>query len=452
MNDQTNIENYAEKNLKNNLKYFSLQSVSAQNRGIQETVNYLTERFKALGAAEIQIYDSYQNPAIYACFKGKSNKTILFYNHYDVQPTDPEDAWKTDPFDPTIKDGKLYGRGVCDDKGELASRLGIVQYFNEHGGLPCTLKFFVEGEEEIGSPDIEKYVQNATDKLQCDAAVWEGGGRNEGEQFQLLAGVKGIASFDAEVTTAEKDVHSSLAPYIENAAWRLIQGLTSLYGADHKIKIDHFYDDVKPLSDYDAQVIKDEEPFFNQENVIETFGIKSGHLKADQPYYASMNEPTITINGLSAGYTDDGIKTIIPHHASAKLDCRLVPNQDPQKIVELIQAQLKQNGFNDIQVKYNLGEDAFRTDLKSPFVQQCYQIATEMFGNGQAVLVPNMPGGGPMAVFYQATEAPVLGFGIHYAGSTPHAPNENIRIKDYREGSAFLAKVITEFGASDDSK
>lgn len=446
MSEFTDIEDYAEQNLKDNLEYFRLKSISAQNKGIPETVKYLANRFKNLGAQVVKVYDQYQNPAIFASFNGNSDRTILFYNHYDVQPVEPIDEWHTDPFEPTIKDGKIIARGIADDKGELASRLGVVEYFNNHGGLPCNLKFFVEGEEEIGSIDIEKYVHDAQSNLQCDAIVWEGGGRNEAEQFQLSAGAKGIVSFDVEVTTAKKDAHSSLAAFMDNAAWRLVRGLDSLYdGPNHKIKIEHFYDDVKPLSEYTKQVVEKEEPYFNSQNVVDTFGIKSGKLTTDKPFYASMNEPTITINGLTSGYEGSGIKTVIPRTATAKLDCRLVPNQDPKHIAELVQAQLNANGFDDLKVKFNLGEDAFRSDLEDPFIQKCYSTANAIFGDENVALVPNQPGGGPMKPFYDATHAPILGFGIHYAGSTPHAPNENVRLKDYRSGSAYLAEVLKEF-------
>lgn len=438
------VYKYAEEELKMDADYFRIQSVSAQDKGIKEAIDYLSTLFRQLGADEIKIYSEYRNPAIYAFFKGNSNKTLLFYNHYDVQPEDPIDEWQTDPFEPTYKDGKLFVRGICDDKGELVSRFSAVRYYKENGGLPCNVKFMIEGEEEIGSPDIEKYVQAAEGDLTCDALVWEGGGKDEDDNFQIIAGTKGITSFDIDVNTATSDAHSSLAAYMDNAAWRLVQGLASLYGPDRQIKVEHFYDGVEPLSDYTKKQIDLLEQRFNASTVVKTFGISNRKLPVENPLYAVMNEPTITINGLSSGYEEEGVKTVIPRYAKAKLDCRLVPGQNPRKIIHYIQEQLNRNGFGDLQVHFNLSEDAHRTSLENEFVQQNYGVAQKMFGD-QVSLIPNQPGAGPMKVFYNHLQVPIVGFGTRYSGSTPHAPNENIRISDFKEGTYYLVSLIEKF-------
>lgn len=190
--DINDVEKFVTAELETSAKYLTIPSVSAQGRGIKETVTYLTDWFQDLGADQVKVFDQYQNPAVFASFTGNSAKTILFYNHYDVQPPDPLDEWESDPFDPTIRNGKLFARGVCDDKGELMSRLAVVRYFQEHGGLPCNLKFFIEGEEEIGSPNVGKYAQDAAEYLSCDAVIWEGGGvKTKLKSFRLSLGPKG---------------------------------------------------------------------------------------------------------------------------------------------------------------------------------------------------------------------------------------------------------------------
>ena len=443
--DINDVEKFVAAELETSAKYLTIPSVSAQGRGIKETVTYLTDWFQDLGADQVKVFDQYQNPAVFASFTGNSAKTILFYNHYDVQPPDPLDEWESDPFDPTVRNGKLFARGVCDDKGELMSRLAVVRYFQEHGGLPCNLKFFIEGEEEIGSPNVGKYAQDAAEYLSCDAVIWEGGGKNEAEKFQIIAGTKGVASFEAEVTTAQSDAHSSLAPYLNNAAWRLVQGLATLYEPDRKIKAEHFYDNVQPLSPYAAEQVAQQEPDFDTQAVVDTFGVSHGELPVAKPFTAVMTEPTITINGLSAGYEGDGVKTVIPRRAKAKLDCRLVPGQDPETIVGYLQDQLVKNGFPDIKLHFLLGEDAYRTNLEDPFVQLGKRVAAEVYGQDQVVLVPNQPGGGPMLPFFEVTQAPLMGIGVHYAASTPHAPNENIRLTDYQQASGYLARLLEEF-------
>src|SRR5699024_2091779 len=168
---------------------------------------------------------------------------------------------------------------------------------------------------------------------------------------------------------------------LDNAAWRLVQGLASLYGPDRQINVEHFYDGIAHLSDYTQKQIDTLEQHFDTETIIDTFGVTNGKLPVKKPFYAVMNEPTMTINGLSAGYEGTGVKTVIPRYAKAKLDCRLVPGQDPEKIVSYIQEQLKRNGFSDLQVHFNLSEDAHRTPLEDKFVQQNYKLAQTLFGN-----------------------------------------------------------------------
>lgn len=442
------IEDFVESDLDSFDSYLKLQSISAQNRGINETVDYLVEKFNWLGAERVATFDEYKNPVVYAYFKGQSDKTILFYNHYDVQPPEPLDEWQSDPFVPTIHNGKLIARGVSDDKGELMSRLSVIHYFQKRGGLPCNIKFFVEGEEEIGSPDIEKYVANHKTELTCDALIWEGGGKNEAEKFEIIAGTKGIASFTVSVVTADSDIHSSLAGYIDNAAWRLVNGLATLFGSDGRIRIDHFYDHIKELDEYETQTIQRLENDFKSDKAIVSFGLRGG-IKGKKPMYAAMNEPTITINGLSSGYEGPGTKTIIPRSAVAKMDCRLVAGQDPATIAKLVQKQLIKNGFTDLKISYDLGEEGFRTDLKSNFVQENLKVARDVYGNDNVVLVPNQAGGGPMAVFYKHLHAPIVAVGVRNANGGAHAPNENIRIADYRQGSAYMAALIEDYALID---
>ncbi|KRL99071.1 M20/M25/M40 family metallo-hydrolase [Liquorilactobacillus satsumensis] len=438
------IEAFVEEELPSLFDYLKIPSISAQNKGIDKTVAWIVDKFKILGAAKVEKWNENDgNPVIFAEFNGKSEQTVLFYNHYDVQPPDPLDEWLTEPFEPTIKDGKIFARGICDDKGELLSRLSLIDYFNQNGGLPVNIKFLIEGEEEIGSPRVEKYVCSHAEQLSADYCIWEGGGKDEHDNFQITCGLKGIVSFEMKVATAKKDLHSSLATFADNAAWRLVEALNSLRDKDGQVLVDGFYDDIVLLDENTKQAISELD--FDKDKLEKNYGLLrpiSDRGSAD----SLVNGNTITINGLTSGYEGDGSKTIIPSRASAKLDCRLVPDQDPQKIAQLIQKQLVVNGFSDVKVDLGHGEYAFRTPLNDSFVKLCKKIGDEVYGVDNCLILPNMPGSGPAQQFNSELKVPIVMVGIHYAGSGPHSPNENIRLEDYKEGSFYLYKVLQALG------
>lgn len=443
MSRQAEIEQFAVDDLPNQEDYLRIPTISAQNKGIPETVAWVKAAFTELGAQTVEEWhDQGGNPIVFAEFKGNSDKTVLFYNHYDVQPPEPLAEWRTEPFEPTIVDGELFARGVADDKGELMYRLSALKWMKAHGGFPTNLKFFVEGEEEIGSPHVGAYVQAHADRLHADACVWETGGKNEAEHFQVIAGLKGIVSFDLSVETADADIHSSLGAYVDNAAWRLVQALASLRDANNQIHIDGFYDGVQPLDETSKQAIADMD--FDGDAIKQNYGLKRPFI-TDDPKQAVVAAPTITINGLSSGYEGEGLKTIVPRSALAKLDCRLVPGQDPRHIADLIQAQLEKNGYPDVRLHFNLGEDAFHSDLNDPHLQTAYQVGEEVYGKGQVRFVPMMPGGGPAKYFVDALNLPVILVGVNYAGSGPHAPNESVRVHDYQQGTYYIVRLLEEY-------
>lgn len=429
--------------------YLSLETVSAQKRGIPETVAFLEQAFGALGAKVTVWRDvAGSNPFVFATFaagpNGNADKTLLFYNHYDVQPPEPLEEWQTAPFQLTTVDGKYVARGVSDDKGELMARLSAVKALQNSGGLPCNLKFIVEGEEEIGSGHIEPMVRQHAADLAADGLVWETGGKDADENFNVTCGVKGIMSFEISVQTADNDLHSSLAAYADNAAWRLTQALASLRGPDNQVLVDGFYDDVRALTPVEQQAIA--ALAFNETATRQNFGLKRPLVTTD-PVTALVNATTMTINGLSSGYEGDGVKTVLPKFAKAKLDCRLVPNQQPEKMAKLIQGQLDRNGFADVKVTYLLGEKPFRSDLTDPFVQTAVATAKQVYGD-RVKLVPNAAGTGPQAPFYEELHTPIVAFGATWAGSGPHAPNENVRVADYQQDVLYTAKVLQAFGIS----
>ncbi|NLR08764.1 MULTISPECIES: M20/M25/M40 family metallo-hydrolase [Lactobacillaceae] len=427
-------------------KYLSVETVAAKHLGIAETVSVIEQAFQDLGAVVTVWRDiPGSNPFVFATLpagpNGNADKTLLFYNHYDVQPAEPLEEWDSAPFQLTEKDGRYVARGASDDKGELMVRLSAVKALQQTGGLPCNLKFVLEGEEEIGSPHIQPMTEKHAADLAADAIIWETGGKDADENFQVTCGVKGIVSFNVTTKSAESDLHSSLATFVDNAVWRLVQGLATLRGAKGEVLVDGLNEGVKPLTPTEQAAINDLP--FNEAATRQNFGLKLP-LLSDKPAEALVNRPSITINGISGGYEGDGLKTVLPKEARAQLDCRLVPGQDPRHVAELVQQQLNRNGFSDLHVSYNQGEPAFRSDLTDDFVQTAVATAHEVYGDA-VKLVPNAGGSGPQAPFAEAVGAPIVSIGSTWAGSGAHAPNENVRVKDYAQATRYTARVLQNF-------
>ncbi|WP_251547650.1 M20/M25/M40 family metallo-hydrolase [Limosilactobacillus caecicola] len=417
------------------------KTIAAQGIGIEATSNWLVEQFKQLGANTVEKWnDQGGNPVIFAEFSGKGDQTVLFYNHYDTQPAEPLDQWDTKPFEPTVIDDTLFARGASDDKGELIFRLTLLKYYQEHGGLPVNVKFYVEGEEEIGSSHVIKYTQAHEDQLQADAVVWEGGAKNAEGQLTITGGLRGISCLELSVTTANTDLHSSKASYAESAPWRLAKALASLRD-DHskKILIDGIYDDVDELTPAEQELI--EQINFDPAKVAAAEGLTQP-LLTKTPKRDLSNEPTINIEGITAGYQETGVKTVLPRFASAKLDFRLAPNQNPTRIPELVRQQLAKNGFADVKVKYLVGQPGYRSDVTHPFVKLVHRTAQTIYGQDGVEYIPNSFGAGPAYAFGRLLKLPVLSFGLGNANSHVHGANENIRLSDAVQTVTLLDQIL----------
>ena len=422
-----------------------IKTIAAQNIGIDETSDWIVRQFQQLQADRVEKWtDQGGNPVIFAEFQADSPKTVLFYNHYDTQPAEPLDQWHSDPFEPTVRDDSIYVRGASDDKGELIFRLALLKYYQEHGGLPVNVKFYVEGEEEIGSSHVIDYTQAHRDELQADAVIWEGGAKNAQDQLVISGGLRGIACLQLSVTTANADLHSSKASYAESAPWRLTKALSSLRNdQDGHIRVSGIYDDVKPLNDQEKEVLSKQH--FAAEEIRQAEGL-TRPLLTDQPLLSLTNEPTINIEGITAGYQDAGVKTVLPRTASAKLDFRLAPSQDPTRIAGLIRQQLQENGYDDIKVDYLVGQPGFRSNVNDPFVKLVTQTAAKLYGDDQYEYILNSYGAGPAYAFGRLLQLPVLSFGIGNANSRAHGADENVKISDAVQATSLVDQVLTEFG------
>jgi acetylornithine deacetylase/succinyl-diaminopimelate desuccinylase-like protein len=386
-------------------------------------------------------------PVIVAERVGQSDRTLLFYNHYDVQPPEPLELWESPPFEPALRDGKLYARGVSDNKGHIQCRLAAIDAILEQTDeLPCTVKFVIEGEEEIGSLSLPAFVRHHKDELKADGCIWEFGGVNHEERPVQVAGLRGICYVELSVVSASQDSHSGLGGSIfPNAAWRLVWALRSLKGTDERIRLPGFYDRVIAPTARDLELL-DALPDASQEYLhryqLDGFikGLEGGlELKRE-----AIFSPTCTICGLTSGYQGEGTKTVLPARASAKVDFRLVPDQDPEEVVLMLRNHLDQQGFTDVEITYLGGGPAARTDPEDPFLQMVVHTAEEVYGIPQ-LIDPMSGGSGPNYLFIRELGMPVATAGIGYPGSQAHAPNENIVLEHFVKGAQHTARILAEF-------
>lgn len=444
------IDSYLEKNLEASIAELSRlvaqPSISAQGIGLKECAAMVAEMLRARGFTA-EIMDTEGAPVVYAERKGKSAKTLLFYNHYDVQPPEPLELWETPPFEPNLRNGKLYGRGVSDDKSHITSRLHAIDALLAlDGELPCNIKFIIEGEEETSSVHLHDFIRENKEKLKADACIWEFGGVDHREVPMQYLGLRGICYVELSVETADTDVHSGLGGSIlPNAAWRLVWALSTLKGPDEHIRIPGFYDNIVPptardreLMDALPEVADEYKKRFGVKNFIK--GLTGGtDLKMEEVFV-----PTCTICGLTSGYQGPGSKTVQPAFASAKVDFRLVPGQFPEDILLKLRKHLDAEGFSDVQVKYLGGEPAARTDPDDSFVRTVVKMSEEVYESPMEI-VPMIGGSGPNYPFVHDLGLPVATAGLGYPETRAHAPNENIRLDLYLKHARHMARVLKEF-------
>lgn len=442
------LNSHLEESLQELATLCSQPSVAAQNWGMQECAHLVADMLSARGF-EVEIMPTDGAPVVYAEIKGKSAKTLLFYNHYDVQPAEPLELWDSPPFEPIIREGKMYARGVSDDKGHIVSRLFAIDALlaTHSGELPCNIKFVIEGEEEVSSIHLHDFVLNNKEKLQADACIWEFGGVDHRDVPMQYLGLRGICYVELSVRTASIDAHSGLGGSIfPNAAWRLVWALASIKGPDERIRLPGHYETVIPPSDQDRYLMEqlpDPADEYKHRYGIDHFikGLEGGA----ELRLAEVFDPTCTICGLTSGYQGEGSKTVLPAFASAKVDFRLAPGQTPQQVLGSLRKHLDKNGFEDIEIKFLGGEPPARTDPDDPFVQLVVDTAADVYEKPMEI-VPMIGGSGPNYPFIHDLGLPVATAGIGHPGSQAHAPNENIRIDLYLKGARHVARIIRAFG------
>ena len=425
-------------------------SVSAKNEGIEECAKLVKKLLKKSGLkSEILRLKKGVAPIVYGEIKSKQNstKTLMFYNHYDVQPAEPFDLWDDPPFSGTRKGNKIFGRGATDDKGELITRIKAVEAcLKTTGDVPCNIKFVIEGEEETGSAHIENYLKKYRKKFSCDGVIWEFGYVDAKNRPIIGLGMKGLLFVELSTKESIIDAHSSLAVLIKNPAWRLIDAVKTLRDSHGKILIKDWYKEVKLFSKKDLELIR-KEPF--DENVFKKeFGIKSfvGNKKGMSAKKALAGGATCNIAGFVSGYTGDGAKTVLPGNALVKIDFRLVPKMDPKKQVMRLKKHLKSKGFTDVKIKVFHGEAAARTSSSHPFVTQVKEAADKSFG--KSILNVSNAGTGPMYTFVDILKAPCISIGSTYMFARIHSPNEFARVDLLKKTTKCICLIMENFGKS----
>ncbi len=425
-------------------------SVAAQGLGMEACAGLVASMLRARGFA-VEVMPTGGHPVVVAERAGRSERTLLIYNHYDVQPPEPLELWTSPPFEPAQRDGRLYGRGVSDDKGHITARLLAIDALLAAGGaLPCRVKFVIEGEEEISSVHLPEFVRRHRERLAADACLWEFGSVDHREVPMQYAGLRGICYVELSAETAGMDAHSGIGGSIfPNAAWRLVWALSTLKDRDERIRLPGFYNPVRPPSARDRELMAALPEVAGEYRA--RYGLKGflrGLTGGQELRIAEAFEPTCTICGLTSGYQGPGSKTVLPARASAKVDFRLVPDQTPEQVLRQLRAHLDAERFSDVEATFLGGEPPGRTDPDHPFIRLVAETATPVYGMPMQV-VPMIGGSGPNHAFLHELGVAVATAGLGYPDTRAHAPDENLRLDLYLKHAMHVARLLEAFASQE---
>ena len=423
----------------------SLPSVSAQGRMQAETADWVSDRLQQVGFATEQISEGGSPPVVWA-EGGSGSRTLLYYNHYDVQPPEPLELWESDPFVVTPRDGRLFARGIADNKGDLLARIHAIEAWKAtQGELPLRIRFLAEGEEEIGSPHLEQILATHGHRWAADGCIWEGGGKDDDETPQIHCGAKGMLYVELHVRTLERDLHSAYGGMVPNAIGRLMEAIRCLRDEEGRVIVPGIREHVRPFTEAERAA-------------VEAIPCEAGKMKArfgasrlvnDVDGAAAMeqliNGPTANVAGMWGGYVGKGAKTIVPAEATAKMDFRLVPDLTVEIADRLVREHLKRSGFEDVEVRFLSGQNPGRTPVDAPIVNVAREVWSDL-GEPAPHVHPNMAGTGPISLFTKGLELPtIMACGVSWPGDRIHSPNESIRRADYLNTVRFWGRFIDRF-------
>lgn len=389
-----------------------------------------------------ELYPSPGFPYVYGeRIYSESAPTVLIYGHYDVMPVEPVSAWKTPPFEPTIVDEKIFCRGASDDKGQsMTYMLGYQVYRQLFGDVPVNVKFIFDGEEEIGSPNLPAFVKAHREMLKADFLLSSDSKIHESGRPVLFLGLKGMCSVDLTVKGGGKDLHSMYAPVAPSPVWRLVTLLSTLKGEDGLVKLDRFYDDVEPLTQLDREAV-DRIPF-DPEVMKKNLDIDRfiPNRAGENFYYNYIFEPTCNIGYIGAGYAD-GVKDVIPHEATVRLDLNLVPRQTPEKVLQLLREHLDKRGYKDVTITPCSMMTPYRSPLDAPCLPLLCDAVREVWEK-EPVILPGIGGFGPNSNFSEQLGIPNIYIPYGALDNSNHAPNESLVIDGYLKGIKVFATIL----------
>ncbi|AYC28745.1 dipeptidase [Paenisporosarcina cavernae] len=431
-NRETHLEE-----LKEFLRIPSISALSEHKADMQKAADWLKDSLTTAGIEKVEVLPTKGHPVVYGeWMHAKGKPTILFYGHYDVQPVDPLNLWETEPFDPQIRENKLFARGASDDKGQVFMHIKAVEaWMKTTGSLPVNMKFIIEGEEEIGSPSLEAFIEENKEKLASDIIVISDTGMQAKGKPAVCYGLRGLAGVQIDVKGAKGDLHSGLyGGSVQNAIHALVQVLDSFRAENGKILVDGFYDSVLEATEEEKEAYKalnvDEEAIKKELQVPALFG-EEGYSHLERTW----TRPTLEINGVFGGFSGEGIKTVLPNEAGAKITCRLVPNQEPDEIVQLLKAHIDKNTLPGVTI--SVTEFDKGKPFLTPFDHPAIQAAGASYEKVYNVPTAYIRGGGSIpivAAFDDILQVPVILMGFGLAEENFHAPNEHFHLENFDQG------------------
>ena len=433
------------------LRIPSISTDSSKKGEIKKASEFLADQLKGMDLDTVEIFETPGNPIVYGEHCPHDDQpTVLIYGHYDVQPSDPDDLWNTPPFEPTIKDGLIYARGASDDKGQAFTHVKAVESYKKTGQeLPVNVKFILEGEEEIGSPNLVPFLEEHKDLLECDMVLISDTSMFGEDQPSITYGLRGLAYMEVEVVGPNRDLHSGVyGGAVENPVNVLCELIAKLKDEDGVIQIPGFYDSVVELTEADreafAQLPFDEEAYKKSLDIEAVHGEK-GYSTLER----ASARPTLDVNGIWGGYQGEGAKTVLPSKANAKVSMRLVPDQDPKEIAKLFKKHVESLAPDTVKVtvtEHHGGHPAV-TDLNFYGLKAGAKAFEEIYD--KEVLFSREGGSIPIVADFKrvlGVESILMGFGL--TSNAIHSPNENFSVKDFHRGiktSAKFLELLPEF-------